>query len=129
MQRPIVFLATSDPKFESMAINAILGTKHGARPAHDLDQAYRALSEGAENISLAVVDVTRGQFGRQLLRALNGARPDFPILTITDAADPLEFGDLDGLVLMRCEKSAPAEILREEIREMCLESTRASCPA
>jgi len=121
MQRPFVLLATDDAKFASMATDAILETRHGVRPAHDMNQAYLALSEGARNIGLAVIDVTGGQFGRQLLRALNGTHADFPILAITDPVDTPDFDHLDGLAIMRCEKNATASSLRKEIHDMCID--------
>ena len=129
MQRPFVFLATPDPEFERLAIDAILTTRRGVRRARTLEAACDSLAEGAHHLALAVVDVTRHGFGEKLLAVLNGLRADFPVLAIVDEdVDlPEEIAAWGGLVFATLAKAdAPANLV-PHLRDLC--AAQALCAA
>lgn len=120
MQRPFVFLATDDPEFERVAIDAILESRHGVRRARDLDEACEKLRENGRDVALAVIDTTHRQFGVELLHAINGFKAGFSVLAITDEKESGKgLDDLDGLAISCLEKSIATASLRREITGRC----------
>lgn len=129
MQRHFIFLATPDPEFERLAIDAILATRHGVRRVRDLEAACDSLAEGANNLALAVVDVTRHGFGEKLLAVLNGLSADFPVLAIIDEGVdlPEEIAAWGGLVFATLAKADAPKGLVPRLRDLC--AARALCAA
>lgn len=121
MQRPFVFLATPDPDFERLAIDAILTTRHGVRRVRTLEAAGDSLAEGAQHLALAVVDVTHHAFGEELLSVLNGLQADFPVLVIIDdeSESAHALARWDGLVCATLTKVKAGPDLASKLHALC----------
>lgn len=119
MQRPFIFLATPDPEFERLAIDAILATHRGVRRVHSLEAACDSLAGGTRNLALAVVDITHHGFGEELLAVLGGLKADFPVLAITDATSAPGGIMWDGFALATLDKADAANALENRLRDLC----------
>ncbi len=84
MQRPIVFLATADPTFENLAIEAVIHSGHGVRRAASLADAVRILAERPDDVALAIIDLALVRRDQALADILHGVALDFPVLAIQE---------------------------------------------
>jgi len=119
MQRNIIFVATNDPAFEKVALDAIMGTRHGMRKTGDSHDVWRQLTlEDTEAIDLAVIDVDFDDCGMFLLHVLCNCEPGFPILAVTSNADGLFTGRYNPRIHY-ISKPVTADALHTQILELC----------
>lgn len=122
MQRPIILLATSDPAFESTALDAILETCHGVRCVHTVREACQALAAGTTDLAMAVIDLDLDGTGEFLLQVLSGCEPEFPIMVIANDRTTLKTENLIAAVAVsRLNKVVTTRELEAAIESVCRE--------
>jgi DNA-binding NtrC family response regulator len=122
MQRPLLFVATSDPDFADTVLDATMETRHGVRKARDIRHACQLLGLGMKDITLAIVDLDFNDRGLSLLRILGGCGPEFPILVVTDNSDSLKGDETIATIPFHClSKPVSVANLQSMIRELSAE--------
>lgn len=119
--RNIVFVATADPQFQQTAIEAVLSQRYGVRLAPTLPVACEKLREGTCDLLLAIVDLDSE--GRELLNALSGCRPGFPIIGVSSDSHDFYHGQhVLSLVSDYFIKPVTSESLVQSIQRVSRES-------
>ncbi len=117
MKPPVILLATTDPEFEETAVDAIIDNGFGVRRVRGVRDACHRLSDGADDIALAVIDLA-GK-GLTLLHILGGCEPGFPILAISDRKDIFQSDEMiSGVALGKMAKPVTFEELRDKIASL-----------
>jgi DNA-binding response OmpR family regulator len=125
MKPPVILLATTDPNFEEAAVDAIIDNGFGVRRVRGVRDACHRLSDGANDIALAVIDL-EGK-GLTLLHILGGCEPGFPILAVADRQEIFRSDEMiSGVALGRLLKPVTFEQLRDKIGSLVRSRATAS---
>lgn len=117
MKPPVILLATTDPGFEEAAVDAIIDNGFGVRRVRGVRDACHRLSDGANDIALAVIDL-EGK-GLTLLHILGGCEPGFPILAVSDRKEIFRSDEMiSGVALGKLVKPVTFEELRDKIASL-----------